>query len=177
MTLAKNALFLLIQRFDNWLEPPLQHPGLNFLWRLRSVIACSWTHSPVPSIKKGNHDPSLTFSRHCPRPPCNTKELCQSRLPRHVQSLSHSRAIVDHSKLFNYPDDICQGDGRVLTPKSSNSPVDDKLAGFKEILKVLRPSPNNIFSLGQQFTSQAKPKLGWTLLPLSESPNSLPEHP
>ena len=85
--LGKTTLLLLNLRFDNRLEPSLQHPEVIFPGEAElcddPVVG---THSPVPFLKNGNRHSGPPLHRHCTRPSCDIKEACQPHL---VQCISH----------------------------------------------------------------------------------------
>jgi len=127
--------------------------------------------------------PGYKYNRHWPRPPCDIEEVCQPRQPHYIQSLKHLRATLSHPWW-------CFATGNFLTtsmtsakvmdessPKSEDLGEGGNVSRIEEIVKGLLPPPNNIFSLGQQFSTQVKHSLRRSLLSLSESLNGLPEHP
>ncbi|MED6274735.1 hypothetical protein CHARACLAT_019384 [Characodon lateralis] len=131
---------------------------------------------------KGDQHPSLPVQRHCPRPPRNVEEACQSRQPNNIQRLEVLRADVIHprspatAELFNHLGDLSLGDERVQPRVPSLCFHQGMRDGrIEEILEVLLPPPDNVLSRGQQPPTPTVNSVGEALLPPPEVPDGLPE--
>ena len=94
---TETTLHLLILRFHNPMDPPLQYPQIDLT---REAEACDPSgvgiYSPVPLLKEGDHHPDLPIQRHCPRCPCDAAEACQD-------SPTTSRALRNSGRTSSTP--------------------------------------------------------------------------